>query len=133
IAVARRVTVAISAAVRTIGAVAVGTRAPGARTRDIAVVVGTAVAAPAADSGFGVGRLRRPVTRTAVGRALVDVIVLLLGHREALGGPATAATGAAATIAIATAIAVAVAEGRNRRDIARLRARAIGIAARRGR
>src|SRR5262245_52076317 len=58
------VAVAIDAAIRTPGAIAISARAPVARTRDIAIVVGARIVAPAGHRRLVVGRLRRPGART---------------------------------------------------------------------
>src|SRR5215813_1261020 len=79
-------------------AVAIGARTPVARTGDIAVAVGTAVAAPARHRRLVIGRLRGPGARTGVGRTLVDIVVLGGRLGETRGGIAITATAGAAAI-----------------------------------
>src|SRR5215207_2794643 len=84
-----------------------------------AMVIRPVVAvAVAGDRAFAIDRTRRQVAGTGIGRALVDVIVLLLRIGQTLADPAAA--GIAARI------------GRDRRDIDRLCASGV-TAGRRGR
>src|SRR5882724_7556856 len=105
-AVARRVAVTRSVAVADarpdrMAIATVGTPGPDVRTGAVAAVIAivraAAIAIRAGHVAFLVGPPRRPVAGTGIGRALVDIIILLFRIGQPLAGPA-AASGVAAAV-----------------------------------
>src|SRR6202035_1628386 len=118
---------AIAQAVTLAVAIVIGVM-PGVRT-GVAIMLGVAIVTrvvPIAPAAFPIGRIRREVARTAIGRALVRIVILM--HRR--GGPVFLLRVGQPLIGGAAA---AGRKDRLRSHVDRRGTRAIGLPARRAR